>query len=118
MDESLFRDSERIVPNWLRDVQGDDRASLRRHLEATLGHFLELISAEIRQGIQYPPDARRRGQQGTVLVGVLFPEADTLPEIEIARSSGYELLDQEALRAVRAIDPAIFPTQVRSAPEE
>ncbi len=50
----------------------------------------------------YPNLARRRGEQGRVILKVLV-NSDGLPErIQLDQSSGYELLDKSALQAVKS----------------
>ncbi|MBX3727508.1 MAG: energy transducer TonB, partial [Xanthomonadales bacterium] len=54
-----------------------------------------------RKGLRYPPQAMRRGEQGTVTLRI-YVDAEGNPErVEMQRSSGSRLLDQEAMRAVR-----------------
>ncbi|SDK32761.1 energy transducer TonB [Pseudomonas indica] len=48
----------------------------------------------------YPAQARRRNQQGTVLVEVRLDERGAQRELKVARSSGVESLDRAALEAV------------------
>jgi protein TonB len=49
----------------------------------------------------YPPEARKRRQEGLVILHA-FLSGDGLPQrVEIAQSSGYSLLDAAALDAVR-----------------
>jgi protein TonB len=49
----------------------------------------------------YPVAARRRGQEGMVLLSVLVSEAGLPREIQLARSSGAPVLDEAALEAVK-----------------
>jgi protein TonB len=49
----------------------------------------------------YPVRARRRGEQGTVMLRVLVGSDGAVLRAEIAQSSGYRLLDDAALEAVR-----------------
>lgn len=49
----------------------------------------------------YPKSARRRGQEGTVLLRVLVLEDGKVGDIEIANPSGYTVLDESALKAVK-----------------
>lgn len=49
---------------------------------------------------KYPVLARRRGWQGTVKLSVLVLENGKVGDITIAKSSGYPLLDETALKAV------------------
>jgi periplasmic protein TonB len=58
---------------------------------------------------EYPRLARRRNYQGTVLLDVRVSVQGRVAELKVARSSGYRLLDQSALNAVRRwiFDPAL-----------
>ncbi|MBV8399107.1 MAG: energy transducer TonB [Acetobacteraceae bacterium] len=49
---------------------------------------------------RYPPEAARRGQQGTVLLVVTIGPAGTASGVSITQSSGYVLLDRAAQQAV------------------
>lgn len=49
---------------------------------------------------RYPSLARRRGEEGRVLLRLTVNAAGHVEGVSIARSSGYELLDQEAQRTV------------------
>jgi protein TonB len=57
----------------------------------------------------YPPQARRRGEQGTVLVEILVDRTGLVIEARLARSSGHEVLDRDALRKVREYRFAPLP---------
>lgn len=50
---------------------------------------------------RYPIEARRKREQGTVLLAVLLGTDGNVAEIRVARSSGHSRLDQAALNAVR-----------------
>jgi protein TonB len=49
----------------------------------------------------YPLLARKRGYQGTVLLDVLVSKDGKAASIQLARSSGYEILDSAAIKGVR-----------------
>lgn len=49
---------------------------------------------------EYPEAARRRGQQGSVLVTVWVSKTGLPTKVELAKSSGYSLLDRTALQTV------------------
>ncbi len=49
----------------------------------------------------YPWVARRRNYQGTVLLDVRVTARGNVAEVEVARSSGYPVLDRSALKSVR-----------------
>lgn len=50
---------------------------------------------------KYPPVAERRNQQGTVVLNVTVSASGRATEISVKKSSGFELLDQAAITAVR-----------------
>jgi len=50
---------------------------------------------------EYPPLARRKGEQGRVLLQVLVSETGKAEKVKIETGSGYSSLDQAALEAVR-----------------
>jgi protein TonB len=48
----------------------------------------------------YPPQARRRGMQGSVLLGVLVTQEGAAKSVTVEESSGFALLDASAREAV------------------
>jgi TonB family protein len=62
-----------------------------------------LNAAEIVQEMQrvYPPILREAGVEGTVLVSFLVDETGQVRNVALDRTSGYEPLDQAALRVAR-----------------
>jgi len=49
----------------------------------------------------YPPEARKMGQQGTVILSVLVNAEGTVETLAVKDGSGHVLLDQAAMRAVK-----------------
>ena len=49
----------------------------------------------------YPPEARKMGQQGTVILSVLVNAGGTVETLGVKDGSGHVLLDQAAMRAVK-----------------
>ncbi|MTJ82456.1 MAG: energy transducer TonB [Telmatospirillum sp.] len=49
----------------------------------------------------YPPAARRRGQEGTVVVRILVVPDGSPAEVEVVQSSGHPLLDEAACETLR-----------------
>lgn len=69
--------------------------------ESFLRERLSVISNIVQRHINYPPIARRMGWEGKVLVSfVLEPNGD-IRDLKVLKSSGYEVLDKEALDAIR-----------------
>jgi protein TonB len=69
--------------------------------ESFLRERLSVISNIVQRRINYPPIARRMGWEGKVLVSfVLEPNGD-IRDLKLLKGSGYEVLDKEALDAIR-----------------
>jgi protein TonB len=69
--------------------------------ENFLKERLSVISNIVQRHINYPPIARRMGWEGKVLVSfVLEPNGD-IRDLKVLKSCGYEVLDKEALDAIR-----------------
>lgn len=69
--------------------------------ESFLRERLSVISNIVQRRINYPPIARRMGWEGKVLVSfVLEPNGD-IRDLKVLKSCGYEVLDKEALDAIR-----------------
>ncbi len=65
------------------------RNQLLGELQTRLSHYLT-----------YPPLARQRGWEGTVLLGLRVASDGYLQEIRVQRSSGYAVLDHSALNSL------------------
>ena len=64
--------------------------------------------------IQYPERARRRNQQGTVVIRALIDPQGNAASVEIVRSSGFDSLDEAARDAIA--DCAFTPQRVDGKP--
>ncbi|MEO5916867.1 MAG: energy transducer TonB [Luteolibacter sp.] len=60
------------------------------------------LAAGRTPGPSYPPEARRAGQTGTVVVQFTVDAAGDIADASVYTSSNSNLLDREALRTVRA----------------
>lgn len=85
---------------------GSSVATERLQQLYTKEHF-SYIKRIIAGKIQYPRAARLGHQQGTVLVAFTISKDGTVSELKIATSSGFDLLDKNALEAVNKAAP--FP---------
>ncbi len=54
---------------------------------------------------QYPPEAIAAGLQGDLLLNFTIRQDGKLTDVILIRSSGYRVLDEEAIQAVRAAAP-------------
>ena len=78
---------------------------------ALLDHdMLEYLHAEFRARFQYPLLARKRGWSGEVVIALNVNHNGMIHDVAVQKSSGYPLLDNNALdtfRAIGLIGPAI-----------
>ncbi len=66
------------------------------------GMFSAHVEYGRNPGPSYPIEARRRAQQGTVLLRIEVAANGSVERVEIAQSSGFEALDASAVETVRA----------------
>ena len=62
---------------------------------------LSVISRLIREHLEYPYLARRMGWEGEVLLGFRLSLSGEVEDLKVLKSSGFEVLDQSALKAVK-----------------
>ena len=84
------------------EAQTEEKAKSRYLAE----HFA-FIRDKILQNVVYPPLARRLGWQGKVVLAFIINPNGTIKEPQIAQGSGHEVLDQNALEALKGSVP--FP---------
>lgn len=73
--------------------------------EAAVQNFLlGELQTRLARYLTYPPLARARGWQGTVLIDLRVESDGRIERVQLARSSGYDVLDRSALTAFRRIE--------------
>jgi protein TonB len=73
------------------------------------------LAREARRFKHFPPLARERGWEGVAVVVVSTVAGVPLPQVSLSQSSGFELLDQEALMLVaQAVTTAVLPDSLRN----
>lgn len=77
--------------------------------------YVESLKRKISGRSRYPAYARRTGQQGTVALAFTVRENGELAGVEMSESSGFIVLDVEALRNVREAAP-FGPVPARATP--
>lgn len=71
--------------------------------DKTVNHLLGLIRRSIQEHFVYPPFALRQGWEGEVLVELQLGADGEIHDIRVVRSSGYRILDEDALLILRRI---------------
>jgi protein TonB len=75
--------------------------------------YLSRLKSRIQREWDYPENALRSGISGELLMVFTLNKAGSLTFIRLVRSSGYPILDEEALRAVKISAPfEPFPPQM------
>ena len=78
------------------------------HMQQTLGSdFIPLILAKIEAAKIYPRSAIRRGLEGAATVKFRIRPDGQVDEVNLVRSSGFDVLDRASIRAIKKAAP--FP---------
>ena len=80
------------------------------------GTYVESLTTKIGGNSRYPEYARRMGQEGTVDLVFAVRENGEVEDLKLLKSSGFIVLDVEALRNVRESAP-FGPVPARADPE-
>lgn len=78
------------------DAGAEDEAKLRARVNIALRH-------DLQRYFRYPPLARRMGWQGEVWLRFDLHDDGAIAAIQVARSSGYDLLDEDAVHTLQQI---------------
>ncbi|HAG90608.1 MAG TPA: hypothetical protein DCL41_01980 [Bdellovibrionales bacterium] len=87
------------TPSELAEVQNLDLLSEVEQSEP-MRSYLGLSQAPGNKGPRYPKEALTQGHQGRVILNYFVNEDGGVQEIQVAESSGYDELDNEAIRAI------------------
>lgn len=85
-------------------ISGNENMNVKRDFGTdSLGQNIELAfpNYKVNPKPRYPMLARRKGYEGTILLRVFVLESGGVGKVELEKSSGYEILDESALKAVR-----------------
>jgi protein TonB len=68
-----------------------------------LSRYFALVKGIIESKKRYPEEARRRGEEGTVVVSFTIDESGNPVNVKLASSSGSSSIDKETLRLIRSL---------------
>ncbi len=83
----------------------DDGFALASSGGASRADLISRIRDAIQRELTYPPRARRRSLEGTVVAGFGIDPSGRPHDIEIVDSSGYKVLDKEVIKIIRRASP-------------
>ncbi|MBW2511392.1 MAG: energy transducer TonB [Deltaproteobacteria bacterium] len=101
-----------ISPQAMAQIESDWRQKYRKDIERgdtvwmdTQQDLLISFMRRFRNNIygvwNYPESARRQNQQGSCLLRITVDRDGNITDVKLMESSGYRVLDDEAMRAVR-----------------
>jgi protein TonB len=68
-----------------------------------LSKYFALVKGIIESKKRYPEEAKRRGEEGTVVVSFTIDESGNPVNVKLASSSGSSSIDNETLRLIRSL---------------
>lgn len=100
-----------------KDSDLQKQQTLNNELEE-LKKYQVKLTKKIKSNLVYPSDARRRGYEGVTAIRFVVTESGMIQPgtLIVARSSGYPMLDTNALKSVRDSEP--FDRPPRTMPVE
>ncbi len=91
------------------EKRGDTSALVQQSKgETYLREKLSVISSIVKENISYPPIARRMGWEGKVVICFLLKSDGQVENIYVEKSSGYEILDTNAINTIQKV-AKLFP---------
>ena len=108
---------ERITSNTARS-NANGRADAKTNDGGTkaTSNYKGKVVAKLRRAKKYPSKARRKNLSGIVQISFTIAKNGSVSGVQIARSSGHQILDQAALDMVRRASPMPkFPSDIRVA---
>jgi TonB family protein len=104
---------EDLLPSR-RDLIGGQRAIPLNTSDPRYASYTKIVQQWIEAQWEYPDLAKQHGLQGRVVVQFTIRQNGEVTLLELVRSSGSALLDEEAVRAIRAAAPfRPFPRSIQ-----
>jgi protein TonB len=111
-----FRDQIASLGSGMTAETGKQTVDLNSR-EPRFLSYLARVKRRIERTWTYPPDALALGLGGDLLLVFTLNPAGTLTDVALLHSSGFPILDEEALRAVKAAAPFDpFPAELGGEP--
>lgn len=116
--EEIATSSKSLDSKKDSDLQKQQTLNTLNKDQEELKKYQSKITKKIKSNLVYPADARKRGYEGVTAVRFVVTESGMIQSgtLVIARSSGYPMLDTNALKSVRDSEP--FDRPPRTMPIE
>ena len=99
----LQSESSAVLSDTARADSWRENATPSLPSETTVNNLRSLLRTELDKHFVYPPVARRNGWEGRVDIVVRLDHEGRLNALRIVHSSGYAILDQDALLTLQKI---------------
>lgn len=93
------------------DIKSSDKVEVMPEFKGGNKAMMEFLMMNVK----YPQTAAKAKQQGRAVVGFVVRKDGTISDIYIVKSAGYAVLDEEAMRVVKAM-PAWEPGKQKGKP--
>jgi len=104
--ENEPKESKSILPQPSQPKPSPTQEHVQKRKSFDLSAYRKGLLPSIRQQKRYPLMAQRMGFEGKVVVQInVHPSGKLAQKPRVLRSSGYQVLDREALRMIRAAAP-------------
>lgn len=91
--------------------EAKEQPSAAAHTGVAMERYIQSILQRIERKKHYPHQARRRRIEGKTIIGFHLLADGGIRQPVVVRTSGYEMLDQSALQAVRRAAPFAPPPE-------
>lgn len=91
----------------LREEPAEHEQAHQQTSSHVSNHMIKYLETEFRTRFQYPLLARKRGWQGKVIIALAINRAGYIHNVNVRQSSGYAVLDNNAVRTFEAIGDII-----------
>jgi TonB family protein len=105
---SSFTPTARVIKNIMSVAKDEGNSITGDDFKEIWGQYTNSIQLKIAQAKTYPSIARERKQQGKAFLSFKLDKDGRVLELSIENSSGYKILDQAAIKAIKEAAP--FPT--------
>ncbi|MEJ2697999.1 MAG: TonB family protein [Candidatus Sulfobium sp.] len=101
-DRSVTEDIARRDEAGTASVKGKEDTSITMNTRDYLYRpYLSMLRQKIESIWVYPPEAAEKGLYGDLQIRFTIKKDGTLGDVELVRTSGYQMLDNAALRALK-----------------
>lgn len=93
-----------VIAQPVIEIPTGDLDGEREGADIEMIHFRR-VSARVKNHLTYPQGAREEGIEGKVYLSMTLHADGSVSDIKVSRSSGYEILDDEALIIIERATP-------------